>query len=492
MTVSASNIKKGTQLAHISMPIGPHCFVPERMLITKLMEDLEKPISSSSSSSSSVFDQMYHFLTPVSYTMPMNSEKDFCSPNLNIIFHQIRDSMKENLRDNIKLKQEVSSDLSIKLVFSSSRSQGEMALMYRALDKHLCLIASEAKGVDASLSACYPQAVCMACDFAVDQCQNFQISWENVVVPFIITSSDSVQFGAVYLVDPCYPCPVLLSEELKMTNQTGLLSIIKWIGALACFCENTIALLEPQPKRGSMDVAKPVQLNLDRYFLKPVRDMKQESMRIWLGSLMSLFKILRDHEDCRQFVVFPDGIIGNPDDKSQAELAIAVRARINEQFRLYKNQAEGEYHNQFAIIGSPIILYPLYDMTEWKRGDSLIDSTDLAVREKFMEQLRRATDAFNRAGIIHVDLRLFNILYKVVDNNKEERGTFDLELKVLDWDDCVSCGWPLPECLREERKGYTGSNPLKKMYPLETDLVTTAYHEFFLRQIADDLHLSTT
>lgn len=94
--------------------------------------------------------------------------------------------------------------------------------MCKMSSNHVVLIACEAKGLDASLSACFSQAVRAACDFAVDQYQRFQLSSEDIVALFVLTSSDCFQFGVVYLVEPCYPCPVLLTVGEERKGYTGI------------------------------------------------------------------------------------------------------------------------------------------------------------------------------------------------------------------------------------------------------------------------------
>ena len=91
------------------------------------------------------------------------------------------------------------------------------------------LIASEAKALNVSMLVSYAEAIQMASDCARDLLKWTDLTFEDVVIPFVTTSWDDVQFGAVYLLEKNYPCAVLLSRRLSLSCYRDLLEICHWI-----------------------------------------------------------------------------------------------------------------------------------------------------------------------------------------------------------------------------------------------------------------------
>lgn len=114
-------------------------------------------------------------------------------------------------------------------------------IAYNIFGIDACLIASKAKSLSSSLLSTLAQVVQHACDSAVFLLTKFRRKWPNsgisyldIVVPFITTSWNDVQFRAVYLMEPCYPCAILLSRKLCFDSGEDVYEM--WIIALSRHC----------------------------------------------------------------------------------------------------------------------------------------------------------------------------------------------------------------------------------------------------------------
>ena len=121
---------------------------------------------------------------------------------------------------------------------ASSSSLPEPVLIFKRNGSGACgLIASEAKSLGASLHVAFAQAVQFAGDCAIHMKKQYpSLSYQNVVVPFVVTSWDTMQFGCVYLMDHSYPVPVLLSKQLSLSCHSDKLEVARWVVALASHC----------------------------------------------------------------------------------------------------------------------------------------------------------------------------------------------------------------------------------------------------------------
>jgi hypothetical protein len=70
-----------------------------------------------------------------------------------------------------------------------------------------------------------------------------------------------------------------------------------------------------------------------------------------------------------------------------------------------------EVHVEF-YPGQPIILYDeLLASDGWKRGEKMVEE-DNEVKRLFLAELKNITVTIQDTGIIHFDLRLFNLFYR--------------------------------------------------------------------------------
>jgi hypothetical protein len=83
------------------------------------------------------------------------------------------------------------------------------------------LCGSEAKSVFAGVGEALAQGVGMAGDIAADQASK-GIKAEDILLPFILVFGESVQFGAIFVIDQTsFPCPMFLSTTLSLMSWEG-------------------------------------------------------------------------------------------------------------------------------------------------------------------------------------------------------------------------------------------------------------------------------
>ena len=95
------------------------------------------------------------------------------------------------------------------------------------------------------------------------------------------------------------------------------------------------------------------------------------------------------------------------------------------------------------------------------------------IKSQFIAKLVDIIALFEAAGVIHLDLRLYNIFYSYKNNL--------MEVKVIDWDDAQFINFNVPATLLSCRK-------IDARFPRENnEKATAAYHAFFIERITKDI-----
>ena len=288
------------------------------------------------------------------FSCPRSAEDAFTGPIIDIIFQLINEFIGS---PQFVVRSDSSAACNFPLFFVSKSSRPEPVLFYEGSDAVLGLIASEAKGLSASMFMTYAQAVQVASDLAVHLFRSKEIVvYENVVIPFISTSWDDVQFGAVYLIEDNFPCPILLSRRLSLNCFADLREICSWTVALSQHCKRVVSQFcvtdltvrsgfsfpicdaveisvddikvsdisgkrkrAPESMGPPRKVAKSTLVSLaSSYIFKSVSLITKEPalFRSVLSSLLSRFHDLYHSNDSLllESIVFPEGVVGFPDE----------------------------------------------------------------------------------------------------------------------------------------------------------------------------------
>lgn len=323
---------------------------------------------------------------------------------------------------------------------------------------------------------------------------------EDIVVPYVTSAGLCVQFGAVYLMEHSYPCAVTLSEELSVLNASHVQRINQWILALSLFCQRMAQLLGRCKKKrtaGLLTVDDEALLVLEIHpgrILKPVVSEPQFATSV-AAYLLHIFYKLWHHSDARPYVQFPSGVLAYPNVALAAMTAFTgfIRGKFCE--IAVRGGKEKDYYADLVIRepGHPIFVFPDLEQADgpWQKGESLTDHVDnCQLIRRFLRALKAALQAIANAGVVHIDLRLPNIFYRVISQKKgsgdEEETAADeedvVEIRIIDWDDSLLSGAVIDATLYA-----TMQHDARYPHGEEYRKATPAYHDGFYRIIKNEL-----
>jgi len=185
-----------------------------------------------------------------------------------------------------------------------------------------------------------------------------------------------------------------------------------------------------------------------------------------------------------------------PDCNSQPELYYGVFESYKYLFRtLKKSVPSRECKDNFKnlVRGHPIILYDnilLRDDEDgiWKRGEMLKLETDI-IKHEFIKRLKEIVLLIEETGIIHLDLRVYNIFYKCshdtipgTTNTIESSITsasVKVDIRIIDWDDCSII-----------ERTISNKGAFDTRFP-DTDIATKEVHSYFISSIMEFMNSSS-
>lgn len=395
----------------------------------------------------------------------------FTNPNLLMAMNIIHDRVTE--KQVLTKLQESTAALGEKLYLASMGSNPECVIAYNA---QFGLIVSEAKDIYAGPMAACAKIVSFSGSFAMKQVAH-GVPRNRVLVPFVQAFSEALQFGAAYVVDSNFPCTVMLTPPLSLLNWETRNTICRWLLALARFCDRQVTVFRERrlPYPPSEDT-----LNVRAVFLKHVTTEREShdhrTARYCVSQLLQIFQFLHLHGRCRSFVVFPLGVMGLPDqgDDLRAPVINAlVTAHPRQQAALFK-----------LPVGWPIVIYPRLALPEWQCAAQVRDL--YLHRDSFVAQLTAMLGYVAEAGIIHLDVRLTNIMVKLpsTTSSGSSSSASAMQLKIIDWDESAPVGHAIaPSLLLAFELDGAGKDAADLRYPLNEPIATAAYHTFFLQRI---------
>jgi len=406
--VAASSINSTNVLSFVAMPVGPRCFYPASALVDAMLIDVDNV--SRDDRFFTVYDEISPWRSASTYCPPRNSEDLFTRENLQKFMCQIALD-----RQDLSVQQETQISTKIQFHFAKETSKPEPVICYNfGNDNYVGLIGSEAKSLTASHYVAFAQAVSLSCDLAL-HLLTFGLSREQVIVPFIVTSWEYAQIGFIYLVADSFPCSSMISKVFNFNDHEDLVALTAWIIALGKHCSRMIEIIKGvyKPKKRKLESDRSGDddnrcvLSRTSYICKPL-DVESQHSRSALTHLLGIFFLLWSNESVRQYVVFPAGVIGYPDKNSQEELFNGINSSI---LSFHDLKGPSEVHVEF-YPGQPIILYDeLLASDGWKRGEKMVEE-DNEVKRLFLAELKNITVTIQDTGIIHFDLRLFNLFYR--------------------------------------------------------------------------------
>jgi hypothetical protein len=214
--IFAKDLNNCTVMSYMGMPYGPDCYFPRKDAVDRILND----VSNVPKDKLQLMDMTDEFRSMYSYIRPLEPEEDYNRENLKYIMDLVHGNIEHSFRANISVK----SGGVLHEYFSShlcSRGSLEGPAILYGRDTFKCgLCASESKGVYSGVGEALAQGVGMAAEMAADQASK-GIQAKDILVPFILVFGESVQFGAVFVIDPSFPCPFILSTSLSLISWEG-------------------------------------------------------------------------------------------------------------------------------------------------------------------------------------------------------------------------------------------------------------------------------
>jgi serine/threonine protein kinase len=176
-----------------------------------------------------------------------------------------------------------------------------------------------------------------------------------------------------------------------------------------------------------------VELNTESLFLKPVRLLQftqgQHSVaadflpfRVALSRKLFAYSLLQCVADANSLFNFPVGVCQLPD-SCHAEIRKLMLESLHPKFT---RSTVNNFH--------PFIVFPRLPFSMKDGGDK----PDIRHRDLFAKSLRKAVDAIHAAGLVHMDLRPENVMWRC--SCGDFSASCDFQLKVIDFEDFCCVG----------------------------------------------------
>jgi len=322
-----------------------------------------------------------------------------------------------------------------RFIFASDKSKPEHVLMHG----NCVLLGTEAKGANASNIEAGMQCFQICADSAIELYRNGMIR-EECVVPGVIIYGEVFHIVGVYLISSTFPVMVNLSSEIYITNVEVLST---WVDVLKEFISETVTLLKNSQQRSE---SSKIICHLDAgFFYKPIRktalnNFLVSNQRIILSRMMmiyeKLFNVIETEGSSPDNVIqFPIGLVTVP--MSNTIHAKGIREALLHCIKRFFDHRNGINYN---YDNDPCLIFHFLDSKEgWTNY-----RPDNDHRDSYIQQLRTAINILNSAGVVHMDLRPANIMWR---SKNTSIGNKEVELKIIDFEDALMVGTVMNEAL---------------------------------------------
>lgn len=160
---------------------------------------------------------------------------------------------------------------------------------------------------------------------------------------------------------------------------------------------------------------------------------------------MNRFYKLYKVKELRDCIVFPEGVVDYPYPVAQKGGKAYLKVCLDEFFSM-KDERNPFSGRDEMRPGHPIVIYKILSRPWRLAAAILLSDVSDELFDRFMSKLEVIWRLVERAGVIHIDLRLYNIFY--VDDHNE------VHVKIIAWDDSVLDGRYVPQELFRWRCNY--------------------------------------
>ena len=275
-----------------------------------------------------------------------------------------------------------------------------------------CLSDIEHKGAESSALSALAQAAVTATNFGMDLLLK-GVPRADCIIPVIGNTGLHFVAGATIVLDGSFPTLIPISKHLDLSDPIERQVASAYIAKASAHCENLFSLI------GATSAVPPVLLSLTVNGLYYIKTLSPEVYRRGLGLFASHTLNCLDIEIGMHHMIDALNLVyGNSEARRFAEYPLSIRSP--------DASSDGFYQ----------IVYRDLTKVEFRIGaPNRIDGED--VFAIYVTALKDAVNSIHRAGVIHVDLYLSNVMWRFNAESNE------VEIKIIDWD--------ASHCLDEEK-----------------------------------------
>ena len=334
------------------------------------------------------------------------------------------------------------------------------------------LIPSEAKRPMHSPLLCLFQGGALGSDIIINM-RAAGLPLEDCAVPIVLSAGQSIQIGGVYLLPNHYPVFCTLSRVLSVSSYDDIKELSWWAFHMAKLAKATVAKIPKSIMSKSKGKDLVPELALRLLFLKPVRAQfgsHKSYVSFHRGRVNAMLRIYRllYGKGFAKYIQFPLGLLQIP--RQGHGLHKLITDRIAHTMKPRTNDLKPF---------TPLMVYKFLDPKE----GLTTDNPPQELFKPYMSHLHEAITGCTEVGVVFLDLRPANIMWKPVAS-----GT-DVDMRLIDFEDVYVQGWTIRETLVESHKDPDDRRYNVNLYKTEKsgDKVTyysqTATNEFALQTI---------
>ena len=403
-----------------------------------------------------------------------------------------------------------------KFLASATNPEPCIACSFTNLKAHIPLVASEVKGEEASARVSQPQLISIAGGAAINL-RLLGLPLEDSCVPAISLTGAGFQFYAVYLMKDTFPVLTAISPTFDPVSET--LSIATWLLKIVEFAGETLSLLSAlKEPRIPTPIGNETILDISSYFFKPIRSVWHKGLQISTRVEISVSSSSSASEEDSEVVKSSETSINHSKFSSSSNLRTHVYRIMNIYYRL----SEIQDSEIFFLFPTGVVTVPAEDIPENKEFRSALvsavcdtyfadmascmthrpliafdflsqyngwrnDRPSSAYTDSYLNNISKAIDIMNSAGVAHLDLRPSNIMWRPLGSNKPN----DVEVKIIDFEDGAIFGSLVPPPFVEHVVTATDTRyPFDKSSKGQDQVVCENHNNFFFFVIKGWLSLS--
>lgn len=265
----------------------------------------------------------------------------------------------------------------------------------------------EHKGAESSAIPAVAQAAATATNFAMKLLRD-GVPHTECIIPVIGNTGLSFIAGVTIVLDVSFPTYIPLSKHLDLSDPNERQIASAFIAKASAHCERLFNLIKSPRGNPSLQPPDPLQLVVNEaYYIKTLsRDVYERGVGLFAAHIADHLDI---ENGIHHMIDALNMVYASRDARSFAEYPLSIRTPDGASGGCYQIIYRDLTKLGFQI-GAPNRI------------------TNEQVFDLYTTALTAAVDSIHRAGVIHVDLYLSNVMWKYNADHNE------VEIKIIDWD----------------------------------------------------------